>query len=57
MPKLFDEKYNDVVKKMCKDLVKDGLKMMTWTYPNGWKFKLSIPQSKFTALRNKESVS
>lgn len=23
---------------------------MTWTYKNGWKFKLSIPQSKLSKL-------
>lgn len=56
MNKTVDEKYDPIIKRMCSDMVKDGLKMMTWTYPNGWTFKLSIPQKKFTALQKIRGV-
>lgn len=56
-PQTFNEKYSKIVKKMCKDLAGDSLKMMTWTYPNGWKFRLSISQINYNKFIKENNIS
>ena len=47
MTKSFDQKFDKVIEEMKEYLLSDGLKMISFTYVDGWRFKMNIPQKEF----------
>jgi len=50
MAESFDEKFADTIKEMKSYLVNDKLSSISFTFEDGWTFKLSIPKKKWEKL-------
>jgi len=56
MTKAFDEEFGDVVEKMKEHLLSNHLKMISFTFTDGFSFRLGIPQKKYQKLMDKRKL-
>ncbi len=54
MTKTFDEEYSEIIEDMKRYLLRNGLRMISFTYTDGWSFKLSLPKKQHDKLRQKK---
>ena len=56
MTEAFDQKYGKIIDEMKQYLLADNLRMINFTYTDGWRFKLNILNIEYQkALRLKEN--
>ena len=53
----FDEIFDKDIERMKEYLLSDHLKMISFTFTDGWSFRLSIPQKKYQKLLDKRKCN
>ena len=56
MTKAFDEEFGKVIERMKEHLLSNHLKMISFTFEDGFSFRLGIPQKKYQKLLDKRKV-
>jgi len=56
MAKSFDEQFSKDIEKMKEYLLSNRLKMISFTFTDGWKFKMSLTQKDYDKIQEKRKM-